>query len=171
MTRFARDHRVVFWEEPVPSAVDEASLTVRTDAESGVRIATPHLPAGLDAKQTTETLRELLDDIVAAERQPVMRWYYTPMMIDFSRHLDASCTVYDCMDELSAFRFAPPELLQREEELLRLADIVFTACTKRRAADTPMSSPSRRASTSTISRGPVRASRDGRGRHASASTA
>ena len=30
------------------------------------------------------------------------------------------------MDELSAFRGAPPELLDREEELLKRADLVFT---------------------------------------------
>lgn len=30
------------------------------------------------------------------------------------------------MDELSAFRFAPPQLLERERELLEEADLVFT---------------------------------------------
>src|SRR5690606_1930964 len=34
--------------------------------------------------------------------------------------------VYDCMDELSAFRGAPPELIEREQALLRCADLVFT---------------------------------------------
>ena len=55
-----------------------------------------------------------------------MRWHYTPMMLPSSRHVAAQVTVYDCMDELSAFRFAPPELLTLEEELLREADLVFT---------------------------------------------
>jgi UDP-galactopyranose mutase len=48
------------------------------------------------------------------------------MMLPFSRHLDTVATVYDCMDELSAFRFAPTELLDLERELLEAADIVFT---------------------------------------------
>jgi UDP-galactopyranose mutase len=56
----------------------------------------------------------------------LVRWYYTPMMLPFSDHLSADCTVYDCMDELSAFRHAPPELLNLEENLLAAADIVFT---------------------------------------------
>jgi glycosyltransferase involved in cell wall biosynthesis len=34
--------------------------------------------------------------------------------------------VYDCMDELSQFKFAPPELLERERLLMRNADVVFT---------------------------------------------
>ncbi|MDP8922487.1 MAG: glycosyltransferase, partial [Chloroflexota bacterium] len=35
-------------------------------------------------------------------------------------------TVYDCMDELSAFRFAPPLLREREARLFERADLVFT---------------------------------------------
>jgi UDP-galactopyranose mutase len=55
-----------------------------------------------------------------------VRWYYTPMMLPFSRHIEAACTVYDCMDELANFRFAPPELLDLERELLPRPDVVFT---------------------------------------------
>src|SRR5205823_8142871 len=53
-------------------------------------------------------------------------WYYTPMMRSFSRGLSAACTVYDCMDELANFRFAPPELRRLESELLAASDVVFT---------------------------------------------
>jgi glycosyltransferase involved in cell wall biosynthesis len=35
-------------------------------------------------------------------------------------------TVYDCMDELSKFKCAPPEIIEREAKLLQLADVVFT---------------------------------------------
>jgi glycosyltransferase involved in cell wall biosynthesis len=34
--------------------------------------------------------------------------------------------VYDCMDELSKFRFAPPQLVERERLLMAHADVVFT---------------------------------------------
>jgi UDP-galactopyranose mutase len=53
-------------------------------------------------------------------------WYYTPMALDFTRQLDPVAVVYDCMDELSAFRGAPPDLVQRETELMQAADVVFT---------------------------------------------
>jgi UDP-galactopyranose mutase len=53
-------------------------------------------------------------------------WYYTPMALCYSRDFQPAMTVYDCMDELSAFRFAPPMLVQLEEELLKKADVVFT---------------------------------------------
>ena len=53
-------------------------------------------------------------------------WYYTPMALEFSRRYNPELTVYDCMDELSAFKFAPEELKTLEKELLQKADIVFT---------------------------------------------
>ena len=59
-------------------------------------------------------------------RQPLIRWYYTPMMLPFSRHLDAACTLYDRIDELAEFRFAPPRSEMLEAELRRLADHVVT---------------------------------------------
>src|SRR5207302_2693882 len=62
----------------------------------------------------------------ASLRGAVVAWYYTPMMLPFSRHLEPDITVYDAMDELSKFRFAPPRLLDLEAELLEKADIVFT---------------------------------------------
>jgi UDP-galactopyranose mutase len=48
------------------------------------------------------------------------------MMLPFSRHLDADVTVFDAMDELSKFKFAPVKLLELEQELIDRAYIVFT---------------------------------------------
>jgi glycosyltransferase involved in cell wall biosynthesis len=44
----------------------------------------------------------------------------------FSRHLDRAVTVYDCMDELSAFAGAPQGLRDAERALMGAADVVFT---------------------------------------------
>jgi glycosyltransferase involved in cell wall biosynthesis len=48
------------------------------------------------------------------------------MSLAFSDHLEAAAVVYDCMDELSAFKGAPPELIERERALMGKADAVFT---------------------------------------------
>jgi hypothetical protein len=53
-------------------------------------------------------------------------WYYSPIALAFSGHLNPHAVVYDCMDELSAFKFAPAELVEYERKLLAKADIVFT---------------------------------------------
>jgi UDP-galactopyranose mutase len=69
----------------------------------------------------------LLDQLLEAQEiDEYVAWYYTPMMLGFSAHLRPRVTVYDCMDELSAFRGAPPELRERERELFARADLVFT---------------------------------------------
>jgi len=127
MSRFAETGRVIFWEEPeVALAGMEPALGVRTCAETGVIVVTPSLPEALAADEREATLKSLLDSYLAGEQGPFVRWYYTPMMLPFSRHIESACTVYDCMDELANFRFAPAELLGLERELLAGADVVFT---------------------------------------------
>jgi len=128
MTRFARTRAVYIFEEPVRAEPDcGPSLDVRTDDKTGVVVATPRLPDGLDGWGRDVILHQLVDELIEERgiKHPVL-WYYTPMMLPFSRHLDASAVVYDCMDELSAFRFAPTELKDLERELLGRADVVFT---------------------------------------------
>ena len=125
MSRFARERRVFFVEEPVASA-GPARLETQLSPE-GVRVVTPHLPAGLDEEGTHDALRELLAGHLAAEgAHRYALWYYTPMALPFTRHLAPLAVAYDCMDELSAFRGAPPALLRREAELLGRAQLVFT---------------------------------------------
>ena len=127
MRRFAKTRRVIFWEEPL-EGVAGLTPTLQSDVctESGVMVLTPILPPGLDAGDRDEILKGLLDGAMAAIEGDIIRWYYTPMMLPFSRHLEAVCTIYDCMDELANFKFAPPELTLLERELMAVADVVFT---------------------------------------------
>ena len=80
-----RDYRVYFVEEPLNGESMTAWLDVRTE-EGGVRVVVPKLPEGRTVEQTNDTLRTLLDEFFAAEGvfDPVL-WYYTPMMLDFTR--------------------------------------------------------------------------------------
>ncbi|HEU5285353.1 MAG TPA: glycosyltransferase, partial [Sphingomicrobium sp.] len=119
---------VVVWEEPIDIGPKETPFLQVREAEgfANVRVAVPHLPEGASEERREESLRRLLDAQVASLNGPLVAWYYTPMMLDFSRHLDASAVVYDCMDELSKFRFAPEKLLDLEQELIDKADLVFT---------------------------------------------
>ena len=128
MSRFAHEMTVIFWEEPVDIAANEtAYLQVReADDAPGVGIIVPHLPQGMPEDAREATLKRLLDAHLASLQGPLVAWYYTPMMLPFSRHLDPSVLVFDAMDELSKFKFAPAKLLDLEQELIDRADIVFT---------------------------------------------
>ena len=57
--------------------------------------------------------------------RPIL-WFYTPMALQYADAITPAATVYDCMDELSAFKDAPAELHRLEAELLQQADVVFT---------------------------------------------
>ena len=128
MSRFARQMNVIYWEEPVEiGAKETAYLQVREAQDApGVRVVVPHLPQGMPDEAREAALKRLLDAHVASLQGGLVTWYYTPMMLPFSRHLDSVLTVYDAMDELSKFRFAPAMLLELEQELIDRADIMFT---------------------------------------------
>lgn len=125
LSRLAAHYDVIYWEEPLDSDDNHVSLKKYIDG-SGVKIITPCLPFSYTDEQRITELQRLLDEELINQNETLICWYYTPMMLPFSRHLDAAFTVYDCMDELSAFRFAPPALPWLERELLAAADIVFT---------------------------------------------
>jgi UDP-galactopyranose mutase len=71
--------------------------------------------------------KALLDNMLKSMQvNKYILWYYSPMAFGWSDHLDPQLIIYDCMDELSAFKFAPLLLVQREQKLLQKADVVFT---------------------------------------------
>src|ERR1051326_6697835 len=127
MTRFASERRVFFFEEPI---FDSSGPHLQVHRDGDVRVAVPHLPQVMQAAGgalVSDTLTTLLADMCKewAISKPIC-WYYTPMALSYARAIDAGAVVYDCMDELSAFKNAPRELLALEEELFERADVVFT---------------------------------------------
>src|SRR5690348_12711120 len=131
MSRFARDTHVIYWEEPCDIAADETAFLQVRKAENApnVSIVVPHLPQGMPEDAREAALKRLLDAHLASRKGSLVAWYYTPMMLPFSRGIDADVIVFDAMDELSQFKFAPAKLLDLEQELIDRADIVFTGGT------------------------------------------
>jgi glycosyltransferase involved in cell wall biosynthesis len=126
LSRAAKHYRVLLIEEPAfePNATPRMDVSRRP---AGVRVALPILPEGLSAEDVILAQRDLIDALLAREDEGSrIFWYYTPMALAFTSHLDCDLCVYDNMDELSQFRGASQELIDLEAELLRRADIVFT---------------------------------------------
>ena len=126
LSRAARDRRVYYVEEP---SFDDGSMRLRiTERDSGVKVVVPCLPSGLQSATAIEAvLQQMIDRLFEIEGiSQFVSWYYTPMALEFTRHLKPAATVYDCMDELSAFKNAPGSLNKLEQELFTRADLVFT---------------------------------------------
>jgi len=126
LTRFSELTAVYFLEEPIFGSTDTPYLTF-SQRMPNLWVCVPHLPAKQSKTVINEQLRELLK-IFFVNRDPkdFIFWYYTPMALQFSSHIKAGLTVYDCMDELSAFKFAPDELKTLEKTLFNNTDVVFT---------------------------------------------
>jgi UDP-galactopyranose mutase len=126
LSRFAKERRVFFVEEPVfedgPMRLDVSQR------DCGVYVVVPRLPKEVEGPEALESVQRAMLDRLFADYHISSHflWYYTPMAMAWTRHLRPLATVYDCMDELSAFKGAPRELKDREAELFKRADLVFT---------------------------------------------
>jgi len=126
LSRCAKSRRVFFVEEPIYSAATDWWLDVSIH-ESGVWVIVPHLTKGTSESTAQTAQQAMLDDLFrAAEISQYILWYYTPMAVSFTNHLKPLAVVYDCMDELSAFKGAHPDLKANENQLLKRASVVFT---------------------------------------------
>ncbi|MEN3112753.1 FAD-dependent oxidoreductase [Uliginosibacterium paludis] len=127
LSRLAAHYKVLFIEEPV---FDRGPARFECSTPSpGVEVLCPHTPveapgfhddqlAALRPLLSSHLQRHGIDDLAV--------WFYTPLALPLLSELKARTVIYDCMDELSAFKDAPRQLRQRETALLKLADLVLT---------------------------------------------
>ncbi len=126
LTRCAQKRRVFFVEEPI-FRNGSMLLEVR-EAEGGVQVVVPNLPEGLRSEvATSAVLRDMIRRLFVEHGiDDYVFWYYTPMALSFTRDFNPIASVYDCMDELSAFKGADPSLQDFEKELFQRVNLVFT---------------------------------------------
>src|SRR5690606_34419841 len=124
--RFAREATVYFFEEPIFDAPKNNYLSISKRGDS-LNVVVPHLTENGGTEAVNAVLATLLDKFLHdAVLEDWMFWYYTPMAYSFSSKYKPKLIIYDCMDELSAFKFAPKELIGLEKKLISRADLVFT---------------------------------------------
>jgi UDP-galactopyranose mutase len=124
LTRAARESRVFYVEEP---RFANEPPTLRVRRVDDVFVVVPTLPADMTPDEHAGLQASLLESLLNEHAvDEFALWYYTPMALKFTDRLVPSVVIYDCMDELSAFAGAPPELAALERELFRRADVVFT---------------------------------------------
>jgi glycosyltransferase involved in cell wall biosynthesis len=147
LSRFAHRHRVLFVENYC-SDVAQARVEIRpVEKHPNITVLQTHMPAArwqegdfIDAERRRLLKSALADELRGQFEQPLL-WFYDPMAVTpFAGHLDERGIVYDCMDELSQFKGAPPELIAREKKLLGVADVVFCGGQKMRRKRLPLNS-------------------------------
>jgi glycosyltransferase involved in cell wall biosynthesis len=130
LSRFAQHGRVFYVEDAFYHNDDliEPHVEIKP-RDNGVKVVVVHLPQRLRHDEAAadqaqfETLSHYFNEQGVTN---YIFWYYTPMALGKSRQFTPKLIVYDCMDELAAFKFAPPALREREQELFSKADLVFT---------------------------------------------
>lgn len=125
LTRAATEFEVYFIEEPIFEG--EMPGVRDMTRPGGVRVVQPLLPHGTEAPDAVMHQGDIAEMIACrAGGRPLYVWYYTPMAMAFGHRVAADLVIFDKMDELSAFAFAPPELRAFESALMDSADLVFT---------------------------------------------
>ncbi|GGY10405.1 glycosyltransferase [Massilia dura] len=125
LTRLAKHYKIVLVEEPIHH--EGESFMKTWEPAPNITVCQPHTPIqqwGFHDDQIP-LVQPMVAKLVPEGEDPIV-WFYTPMALPLLPQLHASLVVYDCMDELSAFKNPPRQLLQRETALLNIADLVFT---------------------------------------------
>jgi glycosyltransferase involved in cell wall biosynthesis len=135
LSRMARKSPILFIEEPLYlDDICENDIDLSSPLDNVYRMI-PRLTS--DLRNHYDSSIEEVKKLVTAELSSggrlegqfanCIHWFYTPMpaatMLGAFNEIGV---VYDCMDELSQFRNAPPELRARENLLMSNADVVFT---------------------------------------------
>lgn len=132
-SRLAAHHAVLFVEDPVHEGDAAPTLRVTEPHPSVVRVV-PVLPGThpRDTDSQCASVAPLLRAALASHPRMAGRfdgaiqWFYSPMTApSFLGDFGTVGAVYDCMDELANFRFAPPDIGERERHLMRHARLVF----------------------------------------------
>jgi UDP-galactopyranose mutase len=128
LSRLAAKRPVFFVEEPELDT-NGPPRWERSNPHPNVLVLRPRTPVaalGFHPDQLV-ALEPLMAELARElDGMTTVAWLYTPLALPLAEALGPSAMVYDCMDELSLFMGAPPELLSREAALLECADLMFT---------------------------------------------
>jgi UDP-galactopyranose mutase len=121
LTRHANHRRVFYFEEPIIGMTDFPRLHLKLSAEN-IHVVVPHLPSDMEPTQVDIAMAELVNELVYDEDlRDYTALYYSPAALSFTRNLNPSLIMFDCMDN------AYENGKESEHELIKKSDVVFTA--------------------------------------------
>ncbi|MBT1702843.1 glycosyltransferase [Chryseosolibacter indicus] len=124
MNRLSDKYKILFIEEPDDKIVKKGSNFSIKEVNDNLSVLTPHFKWD-DWKVMCPQYVSLLKEHVHSLTDSIF-WFYSPLYVHILNSVTPSMVIYDCMDELSAFRHASPNLPRYERQLMGTADLVFT---------------------------------------------
>jgi len=118
ISRLAKNFRILFVEEPLPYKVWEKDSARITVADENITILQPLV-------DKIDDIGELLAKYLSTKKVR-FGWFYSAAFSPILNVLKFDKVVYDCIDELTLFKGASPQLIDQEKYLLSEADLVFT---------------------------------------------
>lgn len=134
LSRLAQNHRILFIEEPVYADASRGALSPQLAvALPNLMVLTPQVeqercgdtPLWLWPEQERITA-QIKNTLSLLEFDRSVLWFYTPTPEFLVDVVKPKMLTYDVMDELANFKFAPPQLKERERRLLTRSSVVFT---------------------------------------------
>ena len=133
LSRLAKTHRILFIEEPEFAPEGAEPAPILCEVMPNLTTLTPQISKA-DAGETDLWLWPCRDQITAQVRDAMRKmslsrralWMYTPTPEFMVKVVAPDMLVYDVMDELANFKFAPAELKENEKRLLGQSAVVFT---------------------------------------------
>jgi glycosyltransferase involved in cell wall biosynthesis len=118
ISRLSKIYNILFVEEPVPGSGNNFKKYTVTKVSPFVTVFQPEVN---NIKEIPAVLQEYI-----GTNSIKTGWFYSAAFVSLFDSFRFNKVVYDCMDELSMFKFADPEISKHEKELLSRANIVFT---------------------------------------------
>jgi glycosyltransferase involved in cell wall biosynthesis len=122
-TRLGKDRKILFVEEPIEFENEDLGSANVVKVNENITVIQPKISAKNFSKELSPLVNFYLSKWGIIE--PIL-WFYSASFVDVVDSVDHSLLVYDCMDELSAFKGASKNLIAQEKKLLNLSDVVFT---------------------------------------------
>jgi hypothetical protein len=107
LSRFAKRYTTYYVEEHVGTDKEDGYSLENT--REGVIVILPHLNNNNSGNLNNRIQSVLNTLFIERQIDSFIFWYYTPMALNYTRHFKPELIIYDCMDELSAFKFAPAQ--------------------------------------------------------------
>lgn len=115
ISRLSSQYKILVVEEPVGKYENAAEII---EISTSLHILKPQID---HLEELGPYLKKILKD-----QKFLVGWFYSAAFVSVLNTFDFETVVYDCMDELTLFKGASPELLAQENHLLSAADIVYT---------------------------------------------